>query len=131
MAIRVAALALAFVSGRFLFAFGQLVRTQESLLREAVSASLFGIAAHLGLFLTADMRNKPLWYRRVAFILMLPTCFFLGASVLEAARRLMTGNPLEPSVMFGYFAVLTVYVVQLVVVMRTGLGRNRRATAAS
>ncbi|MGH7150962.1 MAG: hypothetical protein ACREIU_09700 [Planctomycetota bacterium] len=129
LTVRIAALALALASGRLFLAFGRGLEPEDSLLGDVVGAVLFGSAVHLGLFLSADASARPLWYRRLAFLLMLPALFILGASSLDAVRRLIAGNPMGTAVMLSYGAALALYGAQLVAVMRTGLLRNRRAKA--
>ena len=130
MVVRVAALALALGSGWLFFAFGRAVEPQPAIARDVVAAILFGLAAHLGLFLSADAASRPPWFRRLAFLLMLPTSVVLFGSTLETGRRIGAGSSPSAVVLLAYGAGLMIYIVQLVAMLRAGLGRSRRATAA-
>jgi len=124
MFVQIVALALAFVTGRLFFAFGRAVEPQRALVHDVVAAVLFGLAAHLGLFLSADTGSRPPWFRRLAFLLMLPASMVLVGSALDTGRRLLVGNLPSAPVPFAYGAGLVVYTVQLIVMLRAGLGRS-------
>ena len=127
--VRAVALTLAVASARLFFIFGRAVEPQGSPLGDLAAAVLFGVAAHMGLFLSADAFARALWYRRLAFALMLPAALVLGASTFDAARRAFAGNPVAAPVVVFYAAGLTAYLVQLVAVIRSGLGGGRPTTS--
>lgn len=127
--VRLAALVLAVASARLFWQFGRAVEPQTSRVVAMVFAALFGVAAHMGLFLSAGACRRSVWFRRLTLLLMFPACVLLGAASIDAARRLIAGNPLKLPIALGYLLGVAIYAVQLVVVIRS-LAGTRPAKAA-
>ena len=130
VAVQLVAIGLAVLTARLIYKFGIAVEPQVSPLRQALMATVFGAAGHVGLFLSAHASSRPVMFRRLVFVSMLPaSAAFVGATV-DSVQRLYRGDPLSGPVMCVYAVGLVTYAIQLLFVMRPVARAGEGARAA-